>query len=350
MSSDSKTTVGFTYQEQCLVLALVMLPLFAFAVIKFDEPFSLLDGISIWPAEFLKMAALWLSYFLIRRTWVKMKESESEIEKKFGLLRPEKESQDDIGSIWSRYKEYGNLKHCLNRAAPVAASWLVICWLLYFIQEPNIPFRGSGSYLFDRILTNATFAGFVILFAVVSDATMHCRRLIRKLTEVDTTGWPLMPDSRALTHDIMREWYQIRLIGMRSDVISQTIYYPVYVILILLAAYNNYFDNFDIPLSLMVIGILNISLVLIFAIMLHRAATEAREQSLKKLGEAKASLLRLRGAERKVGLATLRLYKERIVEIREGAFRPITEQPWLRALTLMTGGGSSLLLLQYLSG
>lgn len=53
---------------------------------------------------------------------------------------------------------------------------------------------------------------------------------------------------------------------------------------------------------------------------------------------------------RKMKLAKLRLYEKRIEEYQEGAFLPITEQPWLRALTLMFGGGSSLLLLQYLSG
>ncbi|MDQ6982265.1 MAG: hypothetical protein Q9M08_04565 [Mariprofundus sp.] len=44
------------------------------------------------------------------------------------------------------------------------------------------------------------------------------------------------------------------------------------------------------------------------------------------------------------------IYEKKVREFREGAFLPITEQSWLRALTLMTGGGSSILLLQYLAG
>jgi len=49
-------------------------------------------------------------------------------------------------------------------------------------------------------------------------------------------------------------------------------------------------------------------------------------------------------------MTKLRFYEKKIQEIKEGAFLPITEQPWLRALTIMTGGGSSLLLFQFLAG
>ncbi|MDQ6966085.1 MAG: hypothetical protein Q9M23_04075, partial [Mariprofundaceae bacterium] len=136
-----------------------------------------------------------------------------------------------------------------------------------------------------------------------------------------------------------------------SGSISKTVYYPIYIILLLLAAHSEYFDNFDMPISLMLIASLNIILVLIYAISLRRKAIQARNLSLKKLDDIHARILSSgRGKWQRVLLEKLFFYRGRIENCREGAFLPLTEQPWLRALTLMTGGGSSILLLQYLAG
>jgi len=212
-------------------------------------------------------------------------------------------------------------------------------------------------YWVDIALTFLTFWSFVLLFASVSETTMHCRRFIQQLIDKDTV-WPFMnpdhhnyhPDSRIRM--VIREWQEIRLIGMLTDSISRTVYYPIYVILLLLAAQSDYFDNFDMPASLMLIASLNIFLVLCFSISLRRKAIEARRVSLDKIIAINEDVfLNNDGNKKKKRVRKmLSFYEKKIQDIKEGAFLPITEQPWLRALTLMTGGGSSILLLQYLAG
>lgn len=349
---------GMDYREGCFILAMVLLPVFAIFVYISDEPFSLFDAVSMWPSEMLKLIAMWLSVFLFYRARDLMQANQEEIEKQLNLSGKEGGDQKDIEVIWQRYIDKGKDKETYRRIAPVAYAWLWVCGLLYYVQQPNIPFRDSIAWAVDGALTALTFFGFIFLFAFVTDATMLCRRFIQRLID-EHTEWPGMAIDKSI-QDVQREWLETRLIGMRTDDVSRTIYYPVYVILLLLAAHTDYFDNFDMPLSLLLIGSVNIALVLVFSISLRKKALEARATSLSHLAKVEERL-RLGmcksgwnsakfGDKTGASLSVVDEYQERIVKYREGAFLPISEQPWLRALTLMTGGGSSILLLQYLAG
>jgi len=344
------------YQENCFLWALAVPPVFFLLVTISDEPFSLLDGISMWPAEFIKILALLLSYFLLRHGQHMVAMGRNHIWKELDLGEKFDGSKGDIHVIWNKYIDDDETKKRRWRVWPVAIGWMIICGAIYLVQTPNIPFRGNITYLVDMALTFLTFWGFVLLFASVSEATMHCRRFIQQLIDKDTV-WPFMnpthqdyhPD--ALIRSVMREWYEIRLVGMLTDSVSRTVYYPIYIILLLLAAQSDYFDNFDMPASLMLIASLNIFLVLCFSISLRRKAIQARDISLGKINAKNEEIFLSNDDKKKKQVrARLSFYEKKIQEFREGAFLPITEQPWLRALTLMTGGGSSLLLIQYLAG
>ncbi|MFQ5334528.1 MAG: hypothetical protein ACE5DN_00475 [Flavobacteriales bacterium] len=345
------------YQHTCFLLALSIPPAFFLMVFLSDEPFSLLNGTSMWPAEFLKVLALWLSYFLLRHGENMVAESREYIRSELKLDKEAIAENNGIQNLWQQYQKADVSSVRGWRVWPVAAAWMILCVAIYYIQTPNIPFRGYWVFHIDWMLTTLTFAGFVILFASVSEATMHCRRFIQQLIDRDTL-WPFMlkvddQDVKSRLQKVQREWHEIKLIGMLTDSVSRTVYYPIYVILLLLAAQSDYFDNFDMPASLMLIASLNVFLVLCFSISLRRKAIEARDVSLDKIREIEEEIFLDDGhyghKQKKRTLAKLRLYEKKIQDIREGAFLPIGEQPWLRALTLMTGGGSSLLLLQYLA-
>jgi len=357
-TADQHVCYNMKYQEHCFVGALLVPPLFFVLVLFSDEPFSLLDGISMWPAEFLKIVALLLSYFLLHHGQNMVVAGRNHIWDELELGEKCDGGKDDIHVIWGRYVDDDQPKKRGGRVWPVAIAWIVICGAIYYVQTPNIPFRGDYIYWVDLILSLFTFWIFVFLFASVSEATMHCRRFIQQLIDKDTV-WPFMlkvddQDVKNRIQKVQREWHDIKLVGMLTDSISRTVYYPIYVILLLLAAQSDYFDNFDMPASLMLIASVNIFLVLCFSISLHRKAIEARDVSIEKIREIEEAIFldddHYDHKQKKRTLGKLRLYEKKIQDMKEGAFLPITEQPWLRALTLMTGGGSSILLLQYLAG
>lgn len=325
------------------------------------EPMSLTEGISIWPTEFLRLIAVWLSFVLIWRGWEHMKKSNIKIGSEMGLSSTESYMplmRVDIRYIWMRYKQEGTCRQRIKRAFWPTVIWLIICIMIFNIQLPNIPFRGESAYWTDLGVSVLAIFSVIMLFMFVVDSISHCRGFIRKLIRHDT-WWPFMEKPRdkitSFEHkvlcDIKREWMETRIIAMLSGDISRMVYYPIFVILLLLVAQSDYFDNWGMPYTLVVVATLNVGLILFWAIALRRSAVKAREVSLENIRLIESEVLAICDNDlRERILRNLIFYKEKIKSIREGAFLPISEQPWLRAMTLMTGGGGSLLLLQYMGG
>jgi len=345
--------LGYTFFLVFLVIVLA----------GYDEPFSITNGISIWPIEFIRLIAIWLALFLLWRSWLKMQEGEREVEKKLqgiaGFGNNNALLTQDIRKIWRDYKQDGRGVNRFKRIWLPAVIWILICLLIFKVQSPNIPFRGEVAYWADIVIGACSIGVFFILFCFVVDAALHCRQLIQKLIDYDTS-WSFMGEkvgySQKCIDDVKREWKEIQLIAMRTDDISKMVYYPIYVILLLLVAQSDYIDNWDMPYTLVLISTLNVAITLWVAISLRRKALEAREVSLDKIRDIESEVLdfsgtrALTGKERRQIFRQIRFYKAEIEHVNAGAFLPITEQPWLRGMTLMTGGGGSLLLLQYMGG
>jgi len=326
------------------------------------EPIYLTEGISIWPTEFLRLVAVWLSFFLLCRGWSHMKKNRPKIGQDLGLWifhgchMPI--SSTDIRYIWTWYKLEGTCWKRIKRIFWPAMIWLTICVTVFGIQSPNIPFRGEEAYWTDLAVSALAIFSVIMLFVFVVDSTLHCRDFIQKLVCHDT-WWPFMEKPKSgvsgpehkMICKIKREWQETRIIAMLSDDISRMVYYPIYVILLLLAAQSDYFDNWDMPYTLVLVATVNVGISLYFAIMLRRSAVRARAVSLEKIHHVESEVLAIQDDDQRERIMRkLIFYKELIQNIRQGAFLPISEQPWLRALTLMFGGGSSLLLLQFMAG
>jgi len=350
------------YGKLIHLAALLMMGLLIAGAYADDEPFSFLAGVSIWPTEFLRLVAVWLAFYLLCHGWESMRYNGRQLEKNLGIGihsdDVDEMPHDDIRRIWSEHISKGGGWQRVKRVWLPTALWMLTCLLVFRVQSPNIPFRGHEAFEVDVGITILAYLAFFILFGFVLDSVSHFGNLIRKLIRVDTL-WPLMADrqkgvsdmAHQLTCGTKREWREIQLIAVGSEVISRTVYYPIYIILLLLAAQSDYFDNWDMPYTLMLIATLNVGIVLWSAISLRRFALLARRVSLDKLRHVYAQALDIAEADmREHVLDKVAFYREEIENIKQGAFLPISEQPWLRALTLMTGGGSSILLLQYLAG
>jgi hypothetical protein len=359
---------GMSYQEFCLHLAAIPLLCLLFyipAAVLFPtsssgEPFSLTAGISMWPTEFLRAVAVWLSIFLLLRGWVNMKNNGRDIEDTLEIpvaqhMFDNLES-NDIRKIWNDYCIHGRISKRICRSWLPAIIWMVICVLLLLVQSPNIPFRGQTAHTVDVVIYLLTLTSFIVLFMFVFDATLHCRYTIKQLIKYDTF-WPSFMDNPLKPEKeinpiarIKRGWNEIRLIAMRTEDISATVYYPIIVALLLLIAQSNYFDNWDMPFSLMLIASVNIAITLGCAIALRRAAIEAKGKTLEKLRQIRCEALAIsKSVERDITLEKLNFYEDQIRGESRGAFSPISQQPWLRAFTLFGGGGSGLLLIEYLA-
>jgi hypothetical protein len=119
----------------------------------------------------------------------------------------------------------------------------------------------------------------------------------------------------------------VAVIAERTRVVDRLIYYPMLCIMLMLIAKITYFDNQDFPLSKGITFAASISLLFFAGFMLRYEAEQLKLsviKSAKKLGKDNK-----RGQE-KVDKAI-----ERIKDINDGAFQPMSEQPVMRALLII---------------
>ncbi|MDX8405669.1 MAG: hypothetical protein R8K50_05895, partial [Mariprofundus sp.] len=230
--------------------------------------------------------------------------------------------------------------------------YLLFCVLVIRIDPPHVPFRGLESYYFDKVIILLCILAYTFLIFSVIDATMLCRRFIHRLIYSDPI-WPFMQEGdekqRSPALICRREWSAIKLIGKRTESISRLVYYPIFVALLLIASRSTYFDNWNLPVGLALVISASVLLVIGCAILLRRSARFARESALGKIRRQKEDLIQQDFQLDGGAVKHVEFYENQVANIRDGAFLPIPEQPWVKAITLLFGGGGSLLMLEYFS-
>ncbi len=94
-----------------------------------------------------------------------------------------------------------------------------------------------------------------LMFFVV-DATRLCLRPIHAM--IDHRNWSeeLIDESEtggAIEPRDFEHWFDVRFIAQLTDSVGKLIYYPFIIIAIMVAARWRYFDNWDWPMSLIIV-------------------------------------------------------------------------------------------------
>ena len=139
-----------------------------------------------------------------------------------------------------------------------------------------------------------------------------------------------------------RELMKIELIAKRTEVVNRLVRYPFIVLLIMMVARNSYFDNWSFPLTMVVGWSVNVMLAIAAALLLYRAAEQARDASVARLNHLVRQGLD-RGVAGEPDVKLTRQVIEDIEAVSQGAFVPLWQQPVVEST--FYGG---LALLQYL--
>lgn len=215
------------------------------------EPFSLVAGVSIWPAVILRFIAVIVGVALLVRLVKRLQESEEKLRKKFELKKRKSKKKwqyEDIWKsvkscfswkslnrycdweilnrycnletlndnldryfswvlfldwvpkvvekrvnaqkIWRLYLEDGKLRNRIRRLVPMALAYILLGLVFVTIFGiPNTPYRGKVSLIVNHIfLALSTFYMIILTFFAV-DATYLCLRLAVPLIKINTK-WP----------------------------------------------------------------------------------------------------------------------------------------------------------------
>jgi hypothetical protein len=182
----------------------------------------------------------------------------------------------------------------------------------------------------------------------VADALLLSRGFIQDVIRLDPQ-WPERETQKVwcelqIPADQARLWLDLELISRRTAWVTSLIWYPSLVIVaMIIAAATVEFGQFgyaDNPVA--IIG--STALVVIAALMLRQAAESWRASVRHKLDDARLVALSP-SAVTSAHLPQLKALLKRVDHLAEGAFAPLSAQPFVRAvlIPLLTYGASALL-------
>ncbi|MBX9810202.1 MAG: hypothetical protein K2Y16_01120 [Burkholderiales bacterium] len=357
------------------------------------EPLLWFEGISIWPTEIIRAVAATLCSYLIYRAITGQRENMEQMRKQFmllgapaedrpltqrlarfiGTLRtlrqqwPEKISirrwnlpdgkSVNVGRLWQEYDRRATLASRLWRVVPVALLYIGFATGIFLILgQPYVPYRGVLSGKIDFWVIMICVLLFVFLLFYVVDAIRLCERFIGLLQQ-RPSEWPdpiaqayaaqlgiSEPERRDQPDNTSRfnDWIDVQFIARHTASVTGLIWYPFIIIALLIVARSALFDNWHMTGPLIVIFGINVGYAIAAAVILQRTAEKARHIAITKLNE---KLLRARS---EVGVPALAAQFEQMIGLvsglREGAFRPVSELPLVRAIlvSLSSYGGMSI--------
>ena len=367
------------------------------------EPISFLQGVSIWPAETIRLVSAVLSIGFLLWAWRLLDRNLREVAEalrfqpshvemvrlvraayrgwtpwqrfvrcfSFRLVEiagGPKSARTGLGwsaqIFWEKYLYQGRFfARCCRVAAAVVLYFVVASVVVSAFGAPNTPFRGAQSQFWNQLIlpVSVSLMLFVIFFVV--DATVFCHQIVRALqddvvSEAHEARMSHEPSGQATslwaasTLAYYREkfgidgrqldsWILMDFIARRTAVVAKLIYFPFIVISLMVLSRSPFFDNWTMPVGLVIVLASSVLIVSGCAILLRESAEQARRKVLKVLGD---DLVRLKGAEGRTG-AQIETMIAQIRALDVGAFAPFSQQPFFRALLLplSTFGGSALL-------
>ena len=329
-----------------------------------EEPLLFFSGISVWPTEMLRLIAVMLAIFFMFKAGFDLRANAKKIEADFSfaplpltrfrwrhlgigfehwqMKEPARPSRFSAEDAWHTYLCRNKFWPRFIRIGVLFALYFGFAFAIFSLfPQPPAPARGEAAFKFDKVAFILTGVAVLLLSFYVVDAIQLNSNFIRMFAR-EVTKWGRSVINRShrsppLTEKELSAYHEIFFVAQRTQVVARLIWYPLLVLTLLVIARSSVFDNWTWPPSLILIVAITAAWALGSAILLRHAAEQLRETALNDLRR-----FRLLGREIDAKRET---FDELIAEIRGlkmGAFAPLTEQPFIRAV-LFPGAGLGLL-------
>jgi hypothetical protein len=329
-----------------------------------EEPLVFFSGISIWPTEMVRLIAFMLAIFFMFKASFDLRANAKMIEAEFSfaplpltafrwrdlgigfehwqMKQPSGTSLFSAEEAWHTYLCRNKFWPRFIRIGILFALYSIFAFaILHLFSQPPPPARGDLAFRIDKIVFYLAGAGLLLLSFYVVDAIQLNSNFIRMFGR-EVTNWGRSVVDRShrsppLDEEELSAYHEIFFVAQRTQAVAPLIWYPLLILTLLVVARSSFFDNWTWPASLVLICAVTAAWALGSAILLRRAAEQLRETALNDLRR-----FRLLGRE---VAAKRETFDELLAEIRDlktGAFAPLTDQPFMRAV-LFPGAGLGLL-------
>ena len=345
------------------------------------EPFALLEGVSVWPTEMIRLVALVVAAGGLRHAWHRLTCTRTTLTERFfpaeavhlkrshvrglhvlswrGLRRifagPEPPTQPfKPAGEWGEYVFQASTGGRITRVAAMTLVFLGVGVVLVrgVFRAPYVPVRGQLTAIIDQVLLWPVIILVLVTLFLIVDEIRLCDKFSGGLARDTVTDWPngtltALRREREVSDEILSRWIDVRLIADWTKAVEPLVYLPAVVIVLMLIARSSLLDAWDMPFGLLLVFGLSAVYTLACSLTLRRVAERTRGGCMKSLDD---SLFRASGqpdANRAL-IERLKLLRQEIEAIREGAFVPFTQQPVVRAILLAISSGAGLVVTQYL--
>lgn len=321
-----------------------------------SESLSFTNGTSIWPANGIRFVACILAICFFCSVIKQLRKNYLDSARKYKLRRGPEENKSLwsqlsidqwkttsnknrlITDIWSEYLEYRGFSHCGTRVVKMLGLFLVFVMTLNQIDYfgiPATPFRGITSYYATIIILLFAVLAYLILTFVIADITSLTSRFIKKLTSCSIKWPPGTMNSYkkyGLPISTVKNKILMNFIHQQANVINNFIYYPFFILFLLIMSRSYFFDNWQISPLLLFIFIFTALITLGSAIRLREASEDARKHILDKLDQLLAeSQIRTNDSAESTQIKSL---INEIKELKDGVFQPLSHHPIVLSLLI----------------
>jgi hypothetical protein len=328
--------------------------------------FHWISGVSIWPAQLLRVIGSLLTVVFIFRSHAVVQAGICHITRKYRLpyldcefskcdfrlvvsAAPVPRAALAVVDPWRRYQQLNGWSQRFVRSLfPLILYALLTCGIAlieYFWAggSPYHPARGTLIFVLEYAIFFIAAVLFLFLSFWVLDAVRLCRWLIEQISEAHTIYPEPCLDHFASCHnwagqrEALANWIDIQLIADLTEVVGRLVYYPFIIFFVIVISRNSFCAHWPWPWSIILILILNFSIIVGSVVVLDLAARKARRISIARL-EENVEKRKLPAKERKADVAAELLEDAR--NLKKGAFVPFWQKPLVRAILLPSGGGA----------
>ncbi len=268
------------------------------------EPFAF-NGISVWPAEFIRYGVLFLCLGMVLEARRSLREAILDITRRFRLCLsdlPGKRCFDlprtspvagavDANHLWAKFQQVNRWQQRIPRALLTTTLYLAFGMMLTVLCGfPSRPVRGTAMSGIDFSLLLLAVLSFLFLTFWMIDATRFCRWFIGSLSGAPTS-YPQatlehFARKRAIgesNYALLDEWIDLNLIADLTERVGRFVYLPFIIFFLMLVSRTTLWDRWTWPWSLVVIFTGNLILAGTSSFILQRAAAKARETGAENL-------------------------------------------------------------------
>jgi hypothetical protein len=368
------------------------------------EPFAWLEGVSIWPTQILGLIILVVTCALLVYGRMRLRANIDKVATSFGLstlgarerasgpeerfvLKPDSTTHwageldayrssaraRTVADEWMDFLGRMRFEACATRVALATLLFLVFGVALLSLDWPNSPHRGAAAAWFNHVLQFVLIGSTMALLFSALDASIVASRLLRRILAAPVD--PKLLESRlpgtALDYPFSEQarshWVRFRLAVEVAAAVNRLIYLPFVVLLLLAPIRSRVFDAWDFSLPYAALLLISLGIGVRCALDLRKQAERLRSHVLTELDHeaeqrenetgpgapAAATGVGAReaspsSAPPKLQATRLRRLAAEIRAVREGPFRPLSQEPVVRGLLVVLGGTGGITTAEFL--